>query len=138
MCDGILREKAFRVWLKGVSLVSYEGRYVAVYCSLDALVPDWAYMLCVSHFGGVVQGIYMGMPDWVDYLRFLESLQGHDWSQYKGKRVMLEGCADLPYRSGIYTRLASMLLPYVKTLMYGEPCSAVPIFKQKRFCRALK
>ena len=127
----ILKEKHFRAGLQSHDWNQYEGKIVAVTCTTDAIIPMWAYMLIVSYLEPVAKEIIFG--DEKEALRqvFLKNIAAIDIAGYADKRVVVKGCGDLPIGEFAYMEITKKLRPVVKSIMYGEPCSTVPIFKKK-------
>ena len=128
----ILKEKDFRTALKGVDWNSYKGQQVLVNCSVDAIIPMWAYMLVATYLQGVAVGVYQG--DMGSYLAhyYEAALGGIDLQDYRDKMVVIKGCGDKPVPAAAYLKLTTLLQPVAKSIMYGEPCSTVPIYKRPR------
>lgn len=128
----ILREKDFRQAMQEYDWPGLEGKDLTVYCSADAIIPMWAYMLVAAQAAPFANRVVQGNKD--EYLRqvFQEKLDGFDASAYEGERVILKGCSDKPVPASAYTELTRKLRPYAKSIMYGEPCSTVPIYKAPR------
>lgn len=127
----ILKEKDFREALKNYDWSVYSGKMVSVYCSVDAIIPIWAYMLIASYLYTVADTVIFGTVEeakqqWL--LKMVDSINAED---YSGKRVVIKGCGDEPIGEAVYLAATLKLLPVVKSIMYGEPCSTVPIFKKK-------
>ena len=131
--EGLLREKPFRLWVKQMDVEAYRGHFVGVYCSVaHAIVPVWAYMLLASRIGEYAEEIFYGNAFEVQKALFLRHMNTISWSDYDHKRVMLRGCAPEPITTWAYTYITKRLISHVASLMYGEPCSAVPIYKKGR------
>lgn len=128
----ILREKDFRAAVKDHDWTQYKEAFVAVYCSADAIVPQWAYMLLGSQLQGIASKVVYGNREILETLVMEESLSNLDLSEYQDKRVILKGCGDLPIPPHAYLMFSMELQKVVKSLMFGEACSTVPIYKQKR------
>lgn len=128
----ILKEKEFRAWLEGLDIIDFEGKTVAVYCSADALIPNWAYMLVSVRFQEHVKEVLWGSPKEVYAQLFLQNCQAIPLDEYKDARIVLKGCGEIEVPPAVYLALAARLRPLVRTLMFGEPCSTVPVFKKKR------
>jgi Protein of unknown function (DUF2480) len=128
----ILKEKDFREALKAYNWADLKDKTLAVYCSADAIIPMWAYMLVSSYASGFTGKIYFGDIQHVTEIQLLKSIEEKDWSYLKGKRVVVKGCSDVELPASAYLSIASKLQPYVQNMMYGEPCSTVPIFKRPR------
>lgn len=127
----LLREKDFREALDQHDWNQYKNRDVAVYCSTDAIVPMWAYMLVASKLSGIAKSIISGNPEEAFKQLFIENIRGVNAAAFEGKRVVVKGCGDRPVPEYAYATISILLLPVVKSLMYGEPCSTVPVYKRK-------
>lgn len=127
----ILKEKDFRSALQNIDLSLFENKYVAVTCSTDAIIPMWANMLVVSTLNSSSHSIFFGNKNSVKESILLSNLHKIDASQYLDKRIVVKGCGDLQIPESAYITITSLLLPFVKSIMYGEPCSTVPIYKKK-------
>ncbi|MBR9859861.1 DUF2480 family protein [bacterium] len=127
----ILKEKDFRTWVKENDWSIYQNKRVAVFCSTDAIIPTWAYMLVTKALVEADAEAYYCMPSHLNALvaeRILNPIKAED---YVDKRVVIKGCGDREISENAFVSLSAKLLPVVKTLMYGEPCSTVPIYKKK-------
>ncbi len=127
----ILKEKDFREALKNHDWTVYKGKLVAVFCSADAIIPVWAYMLVGSYLQPVAKGAVFGNPEAARQQWLLGKIAEIDADEYAGKRVVIKGCGDKPVGEAAYLAATIKLRPVVKSIMYGEPCSTVPIYKQK-------
>ena len=127
----ILKEKDFRLWIKEHSWEKYENKAVAVFCSNDAIVPTWAYMLITSALSPHTQDIYFTSPDQLDALMSEKYIGKINGEEFKDKRVVIKGCGDREISNHAYVTLSALLLPHVKSLMFGEPCSTVPVYKKR-------
>lgn len=127
----LLKEKDFRESLDQHDWSQYENRDVCVYCSTDAIVPMWAYMLVASKLSGIARSIISGTPEEAFKQIFIENIREVNAAAFEGKRVVVKGCGDKPVPEYAYAAISVLLLPVVKSLMYGEPCSTVPVFKRK-------
>lgn len=128
----ILREKEFRQALQEHDWSSYSGKVLAVFCSSDAIIASWAYMLVAAHARDHAMDIVYGRPENVAFERFRKGLDAEDWSKYEGRRVLLKGCADVEVPPSAYLYATQKLLPYVERLMYGEACSFVPVYRASK------
>ncbi|WP_176723291.1 DUF2480 family protein [Roseivirga misakiensis] len=128
----ILREKDFREFVKSHDWNHYAGKNVALVCSADAIVPTWAYMLLTTKLEGVAHMIVMGSLETLEYALFKEALSKIDLEVLENRPVVVKGCGDLPVPESAYVEIARLLKPKVKSLMYGEPCSTVPLYKKPR------
>lgn len=132
----ILKEKDFREFLKEHDWSQYQDAYVAVYCSEDAIVPLWAYMLLAIHLEPFAKKVVYGSLEDLELSIYKDLFEALDWSSYDQARVVVKGCSDLSIPTAVYVELVSRLKPRVKSLMFGEPCSTVPLYKQKPLTRA--
>ncbi|NDF97845.1 MAG: DUF2480 family protein [Chitinophagia bacterium] len=128
----IVKEKAFRESLKQTDWSVYNNKAVAITCSADAIIPVWAYMLLASYLQPVCADLYIGTEQELLKHLFLRNIDAADLSSYKDQRVIVKGCGDTPIGEFAYAEITKRLLPLVKTLMYGEPCSTVPVYKKPR------
>lgn len=128
----ILREKDFRTFVKEHDWLQYEAKHVAVGCSAEAIIPNWAYMLAASKLTGIADTVSFGSLDNLNRLLADKAVANIDVSDFEDKKVVVKGCADTPEPEYLLTALTVRLLPVVQSLMYGEPCSTVPVYKKKR------
>lgn len=128
----ILREKDFRTALKNYVWQELTDKTLAVHCSADAIIPVWAYMLVAANAKPYTKEIYFGNKDQAIEAQLLKNINDRDWSFLDNKRVVVKGCSDMELPASAYLTIASKLQPYVQSMMYGEPCSTVPIFKRPR------
>lgn len=127
----VLREKDFRDWVKGHDWNQYKEKKVYLFCSADAIIPSWAYMLLTVQLEGA-EGIYFcNTKKAAEEADFFNELDEWDAADLNTKIVMIKGCSDIPNPSKAYVEITKKLQPIVKSLMFGEPCSAVPVFKRK-------
>lgn len=127
----ILKEKDFREALEKTDWLQYQDKIVALHCSADAIIPMWAYMLVTSKLIGVAKAVYRGNPEEVTGRLLSENIRLMDANAYQDKRVVVKGCGDTPIPPEAYVEITAKLSPVVKSLMFGEPCSTVPIYKRK-------
>lgn len=128
----ILKEKEFRAMLDQHQWNQYQNKWVAITCSADAIIPMWAYMLVVSKLVGIASDIHVGDEISAQKNAIIENIIKLDASQYSDKRVVVKGCGDEEIAEYAYVEISKKLMPVVKSLMYGEPCSTVPVFKKKQ------
>lgn len=128
----IVKEKEFRDSLKGFDWEQFRNKYVSVICSADAIIPVWAYMLVASYLQPVCLDLVIGDETELRKQLFLKKLNTIKAEDYADQRVIVKGCGDLPIGEFAYMEITKLLRPYVKTLMYGEPCSTVPVFKKPK------
>lgn len=127
----ILKEKEFRAALNEHDWTQYENKHVALTCSADAIVPLWAYMLVTTKLQPVAKSILSGNQDEAKKQLFLYQIGSTSFDQYDDKRIVLKGCGDESIPDYAYVMLTEKLLPYAKSIMYGEPCSTVPVYKKR-------
>ena len=127
----ILKEDDFREQLENFDWSRFDGKYVGVFCSTDAIISKWAYMLVGQHLAPHAKEAFEGRADDMLYELYRRNLQDVDWSEYKDKFVILKGCSskEKPVPESIYLHATQKLLPHVKKLMYGEACSNVPVYR---------
>jgi hypothetical protein len=127
----ILREKDFRAYIKDVDWAQYEGKYVAIYCSVDAIIPVWAYMLLAVELEPYAKHVTFGTVAELEKELFLKELDKLDYTQFQDRPVVIKGCSDIKIPEGIYVEATRRIKPFAKKLSYGEPCSTVPLYKRK-------
>jgi hypothetical protein len=127
--EQILKEKEFRAFVKEHDWSGYAGKIVGITCTAEAIVPTWAYMLLALSLEPHAKKVFFANAQQLEDLLFAESLSKLDVSQFRDARVVVKGCGDVPVPVNAYVMLSAKLRPYVKSLMYGEPCSTVPLFK---------
>src|SRR6195952_5594081 len=127
----MLREKDFREFVKGHDWEQYAGKNVAITCSADAIVPAWAYMLIANRLAPYAVEVVFGDADVLETVLFVKSIAKMDTEQYRDQRIVIKGCGDVPVPVSAYVELTKKLTPIVKSLMFGEPCSTVPIYKKR-------
>lgn len=128
----ILKEKEFRKQLKEYDWSQYDDKYVCIYCSSDAIISKWAYMLIGKHLHPHANEVFKGRPDEITHELYQRKLDNLDWSQFEDKFVILKGCSDdeRPVPESVYLYATQKLIPYAKKLMYGEACSNVPVYRK--------
>jgi hypothetical protein len=127
----ILKENEYRETLKSIDWSVYEDKNVAITCSAEAIIPLWAYMLAVSYLQPFAKDIVFGTTDEVFKILFLKNLQKSDLKKFEDKRVVIKGCGDKKIPENAFVEITKILRPVAKSIMYGEPCSTVPIYKRK-------
>jgi len=128
----ILKEKDFRGALKQQDWKSYEGKILCVHCSVDAIIPTWAYMLISANASPFVVDLYFGQKSGYIQQYFDDVLEDLKYEAYKDRRVVIKGCSDKEVPPSAYMKLTGLLQPFAQSIMFGEPCSTVPIFKRPR------
>ncbi len=127
----ILREKDFRAWVKNYEWSTYAEHNVAVYCSSDAVIPTWAYMLIASALRQHTSHVFFAKPEALPALVAERALASLDTLEYTDKRVVVKGCGNREISNHAYVLLTNRLVSTAKTVMFGEPCSTVPVYKQR-------
>ena len=127
----ILKEKEFREHVKLHDWSQYQDKNVAFICSADAIVPTWAYMLLAVNIQPFANRYVFGTIDTLNAVLYVDALQKINSEDYKDLRVIIKGCSDVPVPVSAYVEITNKLLPVVKSLMYGEACSNVPIYKKR-------
>lgn len=127
----MLKEKDFRTFIKENDWQVYQGKNVAIICSTDAIVPTWAYMLIASKLTGVANYFVFGDVNVLETSLYLAAIEKLDVSAFKDQRLVIKGCGEIAIPTSAFIALTAKLLPIVKSIMYGEPCSTVPIYKKK-------
>lgn len=128
----ILREKDFRAYAKEHDWSQYEGKLVAITCSVDAIVPVWAYMLLTTKLAPYAAYVAFGSLEELEVELYGKALSKVDIEEFKDRPIVIKGCGDKPVPNAAYVMVTRLLQPVAKTLMYGEPCSTVPIYKRPR------
>jgi hypothetical protein len=127
----ILKEKEYREALKNIDWSIYQNKNVAITCSADAIIPLWAYMLAVSYVQPYAADVIFGNEKEAFNILFLKSLDKINAKEYEDARIVVKGCGDKKIPETAYVEIAKLLRPVAKSIMYGEACSTVPIFKRK-------
>ena len=127
----VLKEKDFRIAVSNYDWSQYQGQYVAIYCSADAIVPVWSYMLICNSIKPFAKKIIKGSKEDLESFIFQEIINNIDTKPFKNQRVIIKGCSNLPIPENAYISITNKLSTVAKSLMYGEACSYVPIFKRK-------
>lgn len=125
----ILKEKDFREKVAAIDLEEYRDAYVYIYNSADAIVPLWAYFLITARLTDVTKKIVFGNREDLEVILMHNAIRNHDFGEMRGKRVLVKGCSDKEIPENAYIELVEQLKPIVKSLMFGEACSNVPILK---------
>ena len=128
----ILKEKNFRVTLKHKDWSKYQNAFVCLKCSTEAIIPSWAYMLISTYLNPIAKKVIVGDERDLEQILYTESISKIDVEMYRNKPVIVKGCSNKPVPETAYLLLIKKLQPVVKSLMFGEACSAVPLFKPKK------
>lgn len=126
-----LREKEFRQALKDKDWGLYKDKHVAVYCSEDAVIQSWAYMLIGANLEGVAKTVYFGPKDKLEQELLIQNINQLNPEAFRGERVIVKGCGDKKISNSAFLKISFTLKPIVKSLMFGEACSSVPVWKNK-------
>jgi hypothetical protein len=127
----ILREKDIREFVKNENWENYQDKFVAITCSADAIIPMWSYMLIAAALTPFAKKIVFGDLKNLEAQLFIEQIEKLNVEKYKNERVIIKGCGKIPTPEAAFVAITTKLQPYVKSLMYGEACSTVPIYKLK-------
>jgi len=128
----ILKEKDFRDFIKGHDWSQYKNKFVAIYCSNDAVIPTWAYMLLTIALQPFASKIFFGTLVGLEVELFQEALSKTDWEKYRDAKVVIKGCSKIDVPISAYVEATAKLKPVVSSLMFGEPCSTVPLYKKSK------
>lgn len=128
----VLKEKDFREFIKTHDWSVYHNAFVNIWCSSDAIIPNWAYMLLVSKLSPLAGLIVYGNPDEMEKEVLRLNIQKIDQREYENAKVVIKGCSELSHPEFAFTEITKHLMPVVSSLMFGEPCSTVPIYKLPR------
>lgn len=127
----ILKEKDFRESLKNLDWSVFQDKYVAIVCTADAIIPLWAYMLVAIYLQPIARDLYVGTPAEMRKHLFLKNIAAIDTAPLTDQRVVVKGCGDEQVDNYAYAAITMQLRPVVKSIMYGEACSTVPVYKKK-------
>lgn len=127
----ILKEKEYREKLKEQGWTLYQNKIVCITCTADAIIPLWAYMLAVSYLQPVAKDVWVGTESFVCETLFLRNILKINPKEFEGKRVVVKGCGEKEIPASVYAEITKILRPVAKSIMYGEPCSTVPVYKQR-------
>lgn len=127
----LLREKEFRNFIAEHDWSQYRDKHVAIYCSTDAILPKWAFMLLAQALQPFAASVVYGTTVHLEQFLYQQALQQLDVEAYRDKRVVVKGCGDKDVPTFAYVELTRLLSPVAKSIMYGEPCSTVPVYKRK-------
>lgn len=127
----ILKEKDFRAFIKAHDWSQYSNKHVGIICSTDAIVPTWAYMLLANKLEPYASSVHFGDQETVLNFLFNEALNNINYTVYQDERVVVKGCGDIPIPESAFVKFTVRLSKIAKSIMYGEPCSTVPVFKRK-------
>jgi len=128
----ILKEKEFRQALSEQDWTVFQDKIVLIQCTADAIIPLWAYMLVANYLSGIASDVYQGAEE--EYLKahYKKIIESLDTRQYEGQRIVIKGCSHKPVPAQAYATMTIKLKPMAQSIMFGEPCSTVPIFKRPK------
>jgi Protein of unknown function (DUF2480) len=126
----ILREADFRDAVKGTDWSQYKNKYVAIYCSTNAIIPMWAYMVLSAELSPFVVDVICSTAEQAPEMFLLHNLAKLDKEQFKGQRIIIKGCGDRKIPEAAFVQITQQLTNIARSVMYGEPCSTVPVFKK--------
>lgn len=130
--EGIaLKEKDFRAFVDTTDWESFSGKAVAVYCSADAIIPNWAFMLIGTRLAPYAKVVHFGTPDSYTAAAVAKKIEALDPEIYSDARVIIKGCGKGNLDFAAYGQITTKLTPVVKSIMFGEPCSTVPVYKRR-------
>lgn len=127
----MLREKDFREFIKEHNWEQYSGKHVAITCSTDVIVPTWAYMLLANRMAPFAATVVFGSLDLLETILFERALEKLDLEKYRDQRIVIKGCGEIAIPESAFIDLTVRLTAVSKSIMYGEPCSTVPIYKRR-------
>lgn len=127
----VLFEKDFRKSVSEFDWSQFQDNYVALYCSTDAIIPGWAYLLITLELAPYAKKVVVGSPETLETVLFTEFLKDFDVTEYENKPVIIKGCSHKPIPETAYTLLAQKLHSVARSVMYGEACSSVPLYKKR-------
>ena len=128
----ILKEKDFREFIKSNDWSVYKDKNVAIICSADAIVPTWAYMLLISRIEPFANLVVFGNLQALEQALFQQALDKLDYSKFENAKVVIKGCGNFPVPIYAYAEITRILRPIVSSIMFGEPCSTVPVYKKAK------
>jgi hypothetical protein len=128
----VLKEKDFRQFIKEHDWQQYQDKFVAVTCSVDAIIPTWAYMLVAAKLSGVAKKIVFGTLATLETVLWENVLNEFSTEEFRDQKIVIKGCGDLPIGADAYLKLTTKLVEVASSVMFGEPCSTVPVYKSKK------
>lgn len=128
----VLKEKDFRDYISQHNWEQYQNKFIAITCSVDAIVPSWAFMLITTALQPFARKIIFGNLEDLEKQLFDEAIDKYDLSQIEDKRVLIKGCGEIEIPNSAFVHVTEKFLPVVKSLMFGEACSNVPLYKKQK------
>ena len=126
----ILKEKDFRAFVRNEHWEKYKDHFVAITCSAEAIIPTWAYMLVAASLKGIARKVIYGDLQTLETVLFLDTFSKFDVEKYRDKKILIRGCGHLPVPESAYVEITNLLTPVAKSVMFGEACGTVPVYKQ--------
>ena len=130
--ETVLKEKDFRESVKNHNWSQYQDAFVALHCSTNAIIPSWAYLLVTTNLAPFTKRVVVGNIDEIEAVLFTEIINKLDVEFFKDKLILVKGCASKPIPETAYVQLIEKLIPVAASIMYGEACSNVPLYKSKK------
>jgi hypothetical protein len=128
----ILKEKDFRNFIRTQDWSQYKNKFVAITCSADAIIPTWAYMLLTSALQPFASTIVFGTIEDLETKIFSDQLRQMEWNKFKDAKVVIKGCSKVNVPAAVYVEATRLLMPWASSIMFGEPCSTVPVYKKMK------
>lgn len=128
----VLREKDFRLALKEIDWLQYKSKWVAITCTADAIVPNWAFMLVATYINFIARGFAIGNLEELEVMIAEECLNKLDLETFTDRPVVVKGCSNFPIPLFAYGKVIALIQSRAKSIMYGEPCSTVPLYKKQK------
>jgi hypothetical protein len=125
----ILKEKDFRLLVKQTDWSIYSGKNIAIVCTVDAIVPTWAYMLIATKISPFANMVVKGNMEVLEYALYRQALSKIEIEAFRDKKIVIKGCSKVEVPESAYVEITNMLLPVAASIMFGEPCSTVPVYK---------
>jgi hypothetical protein len=128
----ILKEKDFRAWVKAIDWSIYENQNVAIWCSADAIIPTWAYMLVATRISPYAHMVVFGTLEDLEKALYQNALSSINIEKFRGKKIVIKGCGKYQVPDAAYVEITRLLTPVASSIMYGEACSTVPLYKKPK------
>jgi hypothetical protein len=128
----ILKEKDFRSFIRSHDWSQYTNKFVAITCSVEAIIPTWAYMLLAAALQPFAKTIVFGTLEDMETKIFFDQLSQVKWNEFKEAKVVIKGCSKVNVSAAVYVETTRLLMPWAASIMFGEPCSTVPVFKKSK------
>ncbi|WP_338766065.1 DUF2480 family protein [Bernardetia sp. ABR2-2B] len=128
----ILKEKDFRAFVKNHDWTQYEGKLVNIICSVDAIVPMWAFMVVISNIQPFAKKVIIGTSEELESELYRDIFNSFDWKQFENSKVVIKGCSKVQIPNYVYGEVTRKLAPIAKLIMFGEACSSVPVYKKPK------